>query len=516
MPLEEKLKELHERLEKAELGGGKERIEEQHRKGKLTARERIALLLDPGTFVETGAFVIHRCTDFGMDKRIMPSDAVVTGYGKIEGRTVFVYAQDFTQMGGTIGEMHAKKIYELFDAALKARAPIVGLLDSGGARIQEGIGGLAGGGEIFFRNTSASGVVPQISVILGPCAGIAVYSPALTDFVFMVEKTSYMFITGPRVVKAATGEDVTFEQLGGAMVHGQTSGTAHRVEENEEECLKKVRELLSYLPSSNAEEPPLVDTGDDPNRTDEGLREIVPLDPRKSYNMREVIVRIVDNGKIFEIFPHYAQNLITCFARLGGRTIGIIANQPRILAGCLDINSSDKASRFIRFCDAFNIPLLTLVDTPGYLPGTAQEHGGIIRHGAKLLFAYSEATVPKLTLIVRKAYGGAYIGMCSKHLGADHVLAWPTAEIAVMGPEGAAEIIFRKEMEKAEKPEEVMQRRVKEYREKFANPYIAAERGYIDAVIDPKETRPQLIKALEATKGKKEARPQKKHGNIPL
>lgn len=516
MAMEEKLKELRKRLKKVEEGGGKERIEEQHKKGKLTARERIALLLDPGTFVETGAFVTHRCTDFGMEKRIMPSDAVVTGYGKIEGRTVFVYAQDFTQIGGTLGEMHAKKIYELVDAALKAGAPVIGLLDSGGARIQEGIGGLASGGELFFRNTSASGVIPQISVILGPCAGIAVYSPALTDFVFMVEKTSYMFITGPRVVKAVTGEDVTFEQLGGVVVHGQTSGTAHRVEGSEEECLKKVRELLSYLPSSNAEKPPLVDTGDDPNRTDEGLLEIVPVDPRKSYNMHEVIARIVDNGKIFEIFPSYAQNMITCFARLGERTVGIIANQPRILAGCLDINASDKASRFIRFCDAFNIPLLTLVDTPGYLPGTAQEHGGIIRHGAKILFAYSEATVPKLTVILRKAYGGAYQGMCSRHLGADQVFAWPTAEIAVMGPEGAVEIIFRKEIEAAEKPKEVLQQKIQEFREKFANPYVAAAHGYVDAVIEPQETRPHLIKALKALADKKESRLQKKHGNIPL
>lgn len=516
MAMEEKLKELRERLKKVEVGGGKERIEAQHKKGKLTARERIALLLDPESFVETGAFITHRCTDFGMEKRIMPSDAVITGYGKIEGRTVFVYAQDFTQMGGTIGEMHAKKIYELFDAALKARAPVIGLLDSGGARIQEGIGGLAGGGGIFFRNTSASGVIPQISVILGPSAGIAVYSPALTDFVFMVEKTSYMFITGPLVVKAATGEDVTSEQLGGVAVHGQTSGTAHRVEGSEEECLKKVRELLSYLPSSNSEEPPIVDTVDDPNRTDDSLLEIVPVDPRKSYDMREVIVRIVDNGKIFEIFPRFAQNIITCFARLGGRTVGIIANQPRILAGCLNINASDKAARFIRFCDAFNIPLVTLVDVPGYLPGTAQEHGGIIRHGAKILFAYSEATVPKLTVVLRKAYGGAYIGMCSRYLGADQVFAWPTAEIAVMGPEGAVEIVFRKEIEAAEKPKEVLQQKIQEFREKFANPYIAAAHGYVDAVIEPQETRPRLIKALKALADKKESRPQKKHGNIPL
>jgi len=516
MAMEEKLKELRERLQKVEAGGGKERVEEQHKKGKLTARERIALLLDPGSFVETDVFVAHRCRDFGMEKREVPAEGVVTGYGTIDGRRVYIFAQDFTVIGGTLGEMHGKKICKVMDMAMKAGAPIVGINDSGGARIQEGVDALAGYGEIFYRNTLASGVIPQITIVVGPCAGGAVYSPAITDFIFMVKDVSLMFITGPKVVKAVMGEDVTVEQLGGAEVHSQVSGTAHFIADNEEECMQIVKKLLSYLPPNNSECPPTVDTGDDPNRMDESLADIIPTDPRKPYDMHDVIARVVDKGEFLEVFPHFAQNMITAFARLNGRTVGLLANQPKMLAGCLDINASDKAARFIRFCDDFNIPLVTLVDVPGYLPGTAQEHGGIIRHGAKMLFAYSEATVPKLTVILRKAYGGAYIGMCSRHLGADQVFAWPTAEIAVMGPEGAVEIVFKKEIEEAEKPEEAMQRKIQEYREKFANPYVAAARGYIDAVIDPRETRPQLIKALEATEGKREARPQKKHGNIPL
>jgi len=514
--MEEKLKELRERLEKIRVGGGKEQIEEQHKKGKLTAHERIALLLDPGSFVETEAFVAHRCRDFGMEKRELPAEGVVTGYGTIAGRRVYIYAQDFTVLGGTLGEMHGKKICKVMDMAMKAGAPIIGINDSGGARIQEGVDALSGYGEIFYRNTLASGTIPQISIIVGPCAGGAVYSPAITDFIFIVKDISLMFITGPKVVKAVMGEDVTPEQLGGAEALSRTSGTAHFIADNEEECMQMVKKLLSYLPSNNSELPPRVETDDSPDRMDDSLTNIVPTDPRKPYDMHEVLARVVDKGELLEVFPHFAQNLITAFARLNGYSVGVLASQPKVLAGCLDIDASDKAARFIRFCDAFNIPLVTFVDVPGYMPGTAQEHGGIIRHGAKMLFAYSEATVPKLTVILRKAYGGAYIGMCSRHLGADQVFAWPTAEIAVMGPEGAVEIVFRKEIAGAEKPEEVMQQKIQEYREKFANPYVAAARGYIDAVIEPRETRPQLIKALEATRGKREARPQKKHGNIPL
>lgn len=514
--MERKLEELRKQLKKIELGGGKERIEEQHKKGKLTARERITLLLDPDSFVETGAFVTHRCTEFGMGEKEAPGEGVVTGYGTIDGRKVYVYSQDFTVMGGTLGEMHGEKICKVMDLAMKAGAPIIGINDSGGARIQEGADALSGYGEIFFRNTRASGVIPQISAILGPCAGGAVYSPAITDFIFMVKDISLMFITGPKVVKAATGEDVTLEELGGGKVHSQISGTAHFITDNEEECLEAIRKLLSYLPSNSSEAPPVVSMGDAPYRRDESLQNIVPTDPHKSYNMSDVIVRVVDKGELFEVFPHFAQNIITAFARLNGRSVGVLANQPRVLAGCLDINASDKAARFIRFCDAFNMPLVTFVDVPGYLPGKVQEYGGIIRHGAKILFAYSEATVPKLTVIVRKAYGGAYVGMCSKHLGADQVFAWPTAEIAVMGPEGAVEIVFKKEIEAAEKPDELVQQRIEEYRERFANPYVAAARGYVDDVIEPRDTRPRLIRALEALVGKREVAPPKKHGNIPL
>lgn len=517
MAMEEKLRELRERVKRTELGGGKERIEKQHAKGKLTARERLELLLDPGSFVEIGKFVKHRCTYFGMDKKETPAEGVVTGYGTIDNRRVYVFAQDFTVIGGTLGEMHGKKICKILDMAMEAGAPVIGINDSGGARIQEGVDSLASYGEIFYRNTWASGMIPQISVILGPTAGGAVYSPAITDFIFMTRGTSIMFITGPKVVKAVTGEEIGAEQLGGSEVHTKTSGVAQFVADSEKECLQMVKKLLSYLPSNCFESPPVVDTGDDPDRMDESLAEIVPTDPRKPYDVRDVITRVVDKGELFEASPDYARNLITAFARLNGRAVGILANQPREFAGCLDINASDKGARFIRFCDAFNIPLVTFVDVPGYLPGTAQEHGGIIRHGAKMLFAYSEATVPKITVILRKAYGGAYIAMCSRHLGADQVYAWPTAEIAVMGPEGAVEIIFGKEIAEAEDPEGLRQQKIAEYREKFANPYIAAARGYIDAVIEPPETRPYVIKALESLVSKKKERvSQKKHGNIPL
>ncbi|HHW55340.1 MAG: carboxyl transferase domain-containing protein [bacterium] len=510
------LEELFRRKEKISAGGGEKRIERQHKAGKMTARERIAKLLDPDSFVELDAFVRHRCTDFGMDEVEAPGEGVVTGYGTINGRTVYVFAQDFTVMGGSLGEMHARKICKIMDLALKTGVPLIGINDSGGARIQEGVDALSGYGQIFYRNTIASGVIPQISVIMGPCAGGAVYSPALTDFVFMVEGTSYMFITGPEVIKAVTGEEVTPEELGGAMTHNATSGVAHFKARNEEECLEAIRRLLSFLPDNNLQDPPLVETGDDPGRMDESLREIVPPEPNRAYDVRDIITRIVDRGDFMEVQPYYAQNIVIGFARLNGRTIGIVANQPKILAGCLDINASDKAARFIRFCDAFNIPLVNLVDVPGFLPGTAQEYGGIIRHGAKMLYAYSEATVPKLTVILRKSYGGAYLAMCSRDLGADQVFAWPNAEIAVMGPEGAANIIFRKEIKESADPQKTRDERIAEYRERFANPYVAASRGYVDDVIDPAETRVRLIAALEMLVSKRETRPAKKHGNIPV
>jgi methylmalonyl-CoA decarboxylase alpha subunit len=510
------LEELFRRKEKISAGGGEKRIERQHKAGKMTARERIAKLLDPDSFVELDAFVRHRCTDFGMDEVEAPGEGVVTGYGTINGRTVYVFAQDFTVMGGSLVEMHARKICKIMDLALKTGVPLIGINDSGGARIQEGVDALSGYGQIFYRNTIASGVIPQISVIMGPCAGGAVYSPALTDFVFMVEGTSYMFITGPEVIKAVTGEEVTPEELGGAMTHNATSGVAHFKARNEEECLEAIRRLLSFLPDNNLQDPPLVETGDDPGRMDESLREIVPPEPNRAYDVRDIITRIVDRGDFMEVQPYYAQNIVIGFARLNGRTIGIVANQPKILAGCLDINASDKAARFIRFCDAFNIPLVNLVDVPGFLPGTAQEYGGIIRHGAKMLYAYSEATVPKLTVILRKSYGGAYLAMCSRDLGADQVFAWPNAEIAVMGPEGAANIIFRKEIKESADPQKTRDERIAEYRERFANPYVAASRGYVDDVIDPAETRVRLIAALEMLVSKRETRPAKKHGNIPV
>jgi len=512
----EKIQQLRELRKQAQLGGGPERIEKQHAKGKLTARERLEALLDPGSFVELDTFVVHRCYDFGLEKRRYLGDGVVTGYGTIDGRLVFVFSHDFTVFGGSLGEMFAKKVCKIMDLAMKVGAPVIGLNDSGGARIQEGVASLAGYGDIFFRNVLASGVIPQISAIMGPCAGGAVYSPALTDFIIMVRGISHMFITGPQVVKAALGQEVTFDELGGADVHAQLSGVAHFVTDTEEECFELIRRLLSYIPSNNMEDPPYVETGDDPGRTDERLNSLMPDDPDKPYDVKEVIRSVVDNGEFLEVQPHFAPNIVVGFARLNGHSVGIVANQPLWFAGALDINASCKAARFVRFCDAFNIPIITFVDVPGFLPGIEQEHGGIIRHGAKLLYAYCEATVPKITVILRKAYGGAYDVMGSKHSGADINLAWPTAEIAVMGPEGAINIIFRRELAKAEDPEALRRQLVAEYRRKFANPYVAAQKGYIDDVIEPSETRPRLIAALEMLLNKREARPYKKHGNIPL
>ncbi|TET64374.1 methylmalonyl-CoA carboxyltransferase [Candidatus Bathyarchaeota archaeon] len=514
--VDEKIKQLGELREKAKLGGGKKRIEAQHKKGKLTARERIELLLDPGSFMELDQFVVHQCTELGMAERKIPGDGVVTGYGTIDGRLVYVFSQDFTVFGGSLGEMFAKKVCKLMDLALKAGAPVIGFNDSGGARIQEGVASLAGYGDIFFRNVKASGVIPQISAIMGPCAGGAVYSPALTDFIVMVDKTSHMFITGPQVIKTVVGQEVNFEELGGAVVHSQTSGVTHFIAKDEEHSIQIVKQLLSYLPSNYLEDPPIVKTGDDPNRTDEGLADIIPDDPDKPYDAKEIIHHVVDNGEFLEVQPLWAPNIVIGFARLNGRTIGIVANQPSFYAGALDINSSVKGGRFVRFCDAFNIPIITFVDVPGFLPGIEQEHGGIIRHGSKLLYAYCEATVPKITLIVRKAYGGAYDVMGSKHSGGDINYAWPTAEIAVMGPHGAINIIFRKEIAEAANQEQERIKLVSEYRGKFANPYVAAQKGYIDEVIEPAETRPKLISALEMLATKRETRPPKKHGNIPL
>ncbi len=514
--MEEKLKELQEKLQKAHVGGGPERIEKQHSKGKLTARERITILLDEGSFEEVDTFVTHRCHDFGMEKKEFYGDGVVVGCGTVEGRLIYVSSQDFTVLGGSLGEMHAKKIAHTQQLALKNGAPFVQINDSGGARIQEGVLSLEGYGEIFKWNTYASGVVPQISVILGPCAGGAVYSPAITDFIFMVDQTSHMFITGPQVIKTVTGEEVTFEALGGALAHNRTSGVAHFFAQSEEECLQLVRKLLSFLPSNNVEDPPAVDVTDPPHREDENLLSIIPDDPHKSFDVKDIICSVADNGEFLEVHSLYAGNIVVGFARLNGRVVGIVANQPKVLAGCLDINASDKGARFIRFCDAFNIPLIAIVDVPGFLPGVSQEHGGIIRHGAKMLFAYAEANVPKISLIVRKAYGGAYVCMCSRSLGTDIILAWPQAEIAVMGPEGAANIVFRREIQQAENPEEMREEKIQEFREKFANPYVAAQKGSVDAVVDPRKTRYHLIKALQILSRKREARPAKKHGSIPL
>ncbi|MCQ1530572.1 acyl-CoA carboxylase subunit beta [Lutispora saccharofermentans] len=512
----DKIQQLKKMKEVISQGGGEKKIKKQHESGKMTARERLGLLFDEGSFVEIDAFVKHRCTEFGMQEVDAPGEGVVSGYGTVEGRLVYAYAQDFTVVGGSLGEMHAKKICKVMDMALKMGAPVVGINDSGGARIQEGVDALSGYGNIFYRNTIASGVVPQISVIMGPCAGGAVYSPALTDFVFMVDKTSQMFITGPQVIKAVTGEEVSAEDLGGAMTHNKVSGVAHFISADEKQCIEDIKRLLSFLPSNNMENAPEFACDDDLNRIEDKLNDIIPDNPNKAYDMKEVMAAIVDNGDFMEVQPYYAMNIITAFARLNGRSVGIIANQPKVLAGCLDINASDKAGRFIRTCDAFNIPVLNLVDVPGFLPGTNQEYGGIIRHGAKMLYAYSEATVPKVTLITRKAYGGAYIAMCNKELGADQVYAWPTAEIAVMGPEGAANIIFRKDIEGAENPATARQEKIQEYKDKFATPYIAASRGYVDDVIEPATTRQRLISAFEMLESKRENRPAKKHGNLPV
>jgi acetyl-CoA carboxylase carboxyltransferase component len=511
-----KVKRLRETKAQSRLGGGAERIEVQHARGRLTARERIDLLLDRGSFREVDTFVVHRTSDFNLDQQIYLGDSVVTGWGTIEDRLVYIFSQDFTVFGGSLGEVHAEKVCKIMEMALKNGAPVIGLNDSGGARIQEGVVSLGGYADIFLRNTLVSGVIPQISVIMGPCAGGAVYSPALTDFIIMVRKSSYMFITGPDVVKAVTHEQVTFEELGGADVHSEISGVCHLAADSEPDALYLIRKLLSYIPQNNMEDPPYSNNDDDPLRMEEALNSLIPEDPSKPYDIKDAIRLIVDGNIFFEIQEAYAQNIVIGFARLGGHSVGIVADQPAVLAGVLDINSSEKAARFVRFCDAFNIPIITFVDVPGFLPGTAQEHGGIIRSGAKLLYAYCEATVPKLTVITRKAYGGAYDVMSSKHVRGDLNLAWPSAEIAVMGPEGAVKIIFRKELAQSNDPDEKQQKLVADYREKFANPYIAASRGYIDDVIEPWETRPRLINALEMLSNKRDSNPPKKHGCIPL
>ena len=506
--VQEKIDQMNAKKAHIREGGGAARIEKQHAKGKYTARERLNKLFDEGTFVELDMFMKHRCTNFGQEKKDLPADGVVTGYGTVDGRLVYAYAQDFTVSGGALGEQHAHKIWKVMDLAMKMGAPCIGINDSGGARIQEAVDALSGYGGIFYRNTAASGVIPQISVIMGPCAGGAVYSPAITDFIFMVKNTSQMFITGPAVIKSVTAEEVTAEELGGAVTHNSRSGVAHFACEDEDDCIAKIRELLSYLPSNNMEDAPAVEPTDDPNRQDESLNTVVPDNPNLPYDMKDVIHSLVDNGEFFEIQELFATNVIIGYGRMDGRVVGIVANQPNVMAGCLDVDASDKAARFVRFCDAFNIPLLTLVDVPGFLPGVDQEHNGIIRHGAKMLYAYSEATVPKVTVITRKAYGGSYIAMCCRELGADQVMAWPTSEIAVMGPAGAANIIFRKDPDKEAKTQE--------YIDEFATPYVAAERGYVDMVIEPKETRPLVITAFNALASKREVGPAKKHGNIPL
>ena len=518
MKVSDKLEDLKKREAKIKELGGETRIEKQHVKGKLTARERLDHLFDEGTFRELDMFVKHRSTNFGMETVNIASDGVVTGHGKVNGRPVFAYSQDFTSRGGSLGEKHAAKITKVMDLAMKAGVPIVGINDSGGARVEEGIDSLIGYGDIFFRNSRASGVIPQISIIMGPCAGGAVYSPAMTDFIFMVDKKSYMFITGPSVIETVTGEKTTFEELGGAMTHNSKSGVAHFACEDDEDTIYQVKILLSFLPDNNMDDPPKHNGGDDPSRLCPELDSIIPDDPKTGYDMKEIIHAVVDNGEFFEPHEYYAQNAIIGFARMDGRPVGIIGNQPMFLAGCLDINASDKISRFIRFCDAFNFPIITFVDVPGYLPGTDQEWGGVIRHGAKLLWSYSEATVPKLTVTTRKSYGGAYIAMSSLHLGADMLFAWPTAEIAVMGAQGAVNIVssYRKQMKEAKDPEVKRQELIKEYETAFNTPYIAAERGYLDAVIQPSETRIRLIDALEIMVTKKEALPAKKHGNIPV
>jgi len=514
--MKEKLELLERRSAEAEQGGGGERLAAQHKKGKLSARERLDVLLDEGTFVELDRFVTHRSSDFGLDGQRVYGDGVVTGYGRIAGRLVYVFSQDFTVFGGSLSEAHAEKICKIMDLAVRNGAPVVGLNDSGGARIQEGVVSLGGYADIFLRNTLASGVVPQISAILGPCAGGAVYSPAITDFIYMVRGTSYMFVTGPNVVKTVTHEDVTMEQLGGADTHAGTSGVSHFTFDSELACLGAIRDLFRFVPSNNLDDPPRGAGTDPRDRRDDALLGVVPENPNKPYDMHDVVKRVVDDGEFYEVQRDYAQNIICGFAHLGGFSVGVVANQPAVLAGVLDIAASLKGARFIRFCDAFNIPLVTFEDVPGFLPGTAQEHGGIIKHGAKLLFAYCEATVPKLTVITRKAYGGAYDVMSSKHIRGDYNVAWPTAEIAVMGPTGAVEILFRREIAAASDPREATDKKIDEYREKFAHPYIAAGRGYVDDIIDPRDTRPRLIDALETLRTKRDRNPAKKHGNIPL
>ncbi|HEY7339336.1 MAG TPA: acyl-CoA carboxylase subunit beta [Ktedonobacterales bacterium] len=512
----QKLEELRALKEQARLGGGEERIAVQHRKGKLTARERLDLLLDPGTFQETDMFATHRTSDFGLADQKVLGDGVVTGYGKIDGRLVYVFSQDFTVFGGSLSEAHAEKICKIMDLAVKNGAPVIGLNDSGGARIQEGVVSLGAYADIFLRNTLASGVIPQISAIMGPCAGGAVYSPAITDFIFMVEGTSHMFVTGPNVVKTVTHEDVTFDELGGATIHSATSGVSHFAVPTEVECLRQIRMLMGYLPANNVDDPPMETTTDSIARAEELLDEIIPDNPNKPYDMELVIEAVVDRGSFLEVHAQWARNIIVGFARMNGRPVGIVAQQPAVLAGVLDIDSSDKGARFVRFCDCFNIPIVTFEDVPGFLPGIKQEHGGIIRHGAKLLFAYCEATVPKVTVITRKAYGGAYDVMSSKHVRGDINYAWPTAEIAVMGVDGAVNIIFKDEIAQAADPEARRQELVAEYQEKFANPYIAAARGYVDEVIEPRHTREKIIVALDMLKNKRDTNPPKKHGNIPL
>ena len=516
MTMDERIEELEEKKAEARRGGGQDRIDAQHEKGKLTARERIDYFLDEDTFAEFDQLRTHRSHAFGMEESQIYGDGVVTGYGEVHGRTVFVFAHDFTVFGGSLGEVFAEKVCKVMDKAMEVGAPVVGLNDSAGARIQEGVASLAGYAEIFKRNQRASGVIPQISAIMGPCAGGAVYSPAMTDFIVMVEDTSHMFITGPDVIETVTGEEVSFEELGGARTHESESGVAHFAEASEEDALDRIRALLSYLPQNNVEDPPRVDPADDPTRRDDALAEIVPDQPRKPYDMADVVAGVVDEDSFLEVQPDFAANILTGFARLDGFSVGVIANQPRVNAGTLDIDASDKAARFVRHCDAFNVPILTFVDVPGFMPGTDQEHGGIIRHGAKLLYAYSEATVPMLTVITRKAYGGAYDVMASKHLGADVNYAWPSAEIAVMGPRGAVNILYREEIAQADDPEERRQTLIDEYRDEFANPYTVADRGYVDDVIEPADTRPRLVKDLHVLYGKREHHPEKKHGNIPL
>jgi len=512
----DRLQELRRRHRAADQGGGEERRNRQHKEGKLSARERVELLLDEGTFEELDKLVAHRCRDFGMDEQVVPGDGFVTGYGYIDGRLVYVFAQDFTVFGGSLSEANAQKICKIMDHALKNGAPLIGLNDSGGARIQEGVLSLGGYADIFLRNTLARGVVPQISAIMGPCAGGAVYSPAITDFVFMVDRTSYMFVTGPDVIKTVTHEDVTKERLGGSMTHNSVSGVGHFIAPDDAECLRMIRELLGYLPQNNRDDPPRRPAADPADRMDPALDTLVPAESNLPYDIKDVIHRVVDDGEFFEVHEHFARNIVVGFARLEGRSVGIVANQPAYLAGCLDIDSSVKGARFVRFCDAFNIPILTFEDVPGFLPGTGQEFGGIIRHGAKLLYAYAEATVPKVTVITRKAYGGAYCVMGSKHIRTDVNLAWPSAEIAVMGPEGAVNIVYRRELSQAVNGDAVRAQKTAEFRERFANPFIAAERGFIDDVIEPRETRPRVIRALRMLENKVDTSPRKKHGNIPL